>query len=610
MTHRCVQCHRVYAQGFSKCLDDGAPVLPDVKQGDALVGTVLDNRFRIDAMLGQGGMGTVYRGTQKSIGRTFAIKTLRAELTQSEDAVRRFYREARLVSQLNHPNIVTVFDFGATADGLLYLVMEFVAGPTLYRALRRGRMALPRVVHIVGQVCDALSEAHTIGIIHRDLKPENIVLTENAAQRDIVKVLDFGVATVVRDGGPSGTRITRLGAAVGTPRYMSPEQVNGVAALTPASDLYALTLILLEMFSGRQAFADSNAAQVLVSQVSAPPPTLGELAPDLAWPEQMDAFVARGLAKTESHRAQDAQTYKRMLQAAASGQPFEPAVAASFDRPLAMAAADDAGRVGTGNTDLISAATQDHTGGHSSEMATEIRRQPPRWVAPLSNLTAAADLGSQAQTARALPDVAAEVRPDASELPAAYTEMYSVSSPEPHAASPAAVQASASPDHPPDGPTPQTNAVAPIAQPQPAMTGTASDGTTAAVPARVATAPPRDTATAHSPDPAQPSSRRTAGIVLIGLLAIAAGVAWQVAHVRQQPVARASAAPTVPVQPPLGLPATERPDTNATAVSGATASPTSGGGLPQAATPAAAAPPTKPDATVRKKARVNRFGLE
>lgn len=370
------------------------------EEGAALVGTTIDGRFDIDAMLGQGGMGTVYRGTQKSVGRPVAIKTLRAKLTRSEDAVKRFHREVSLVSRLNHPNVVSVIDFGTTNDGLLYLVMELVQGPTLQMELARGPLSLRRAVGIVSQVCDALTEAHALGIVHRDLKPENIVLTDHASRRDIVKVLDFGVATVVEEGNPSGTRITRNGAIVGTPLYMSPEQVSGVGALSSASDLYALTLILLEMLTGKQAFLEDSPAQVMVAQVTSRAPTLREQAPDLQWSPDLESFVAQQLSKMPQLRVQDAQTYKHMLVAAASGRTFDEARNVASDAFLALGPDTERGHRNQGLAELAGATTEDALRSHWPEVATVIaHKRPVRALGEASKAIADEQLASDVAAA-------------------------------------------------------------------------------------------------------------------------------------------------------------------------------------------------------------------
>ncbi len=306
------------------CPLDGAPVVGKPDDDEALIGSRIDGRFQVEGIVGRGGMGTVFRGTQVSVGRPVAIKTLRPELVRSDDAVRRFCREAKLVSRLNHPNVVSVVDFGATGDGVLYLVMELVHGRSLHRELLHGRMPLRRAVRIASQVCDALAEAHAIGIIHRDLKPENILLTDHKSRRDFVKVVDFGVATVVENGRRAATRITNVGGAVGTPAYMCPEQVAGAELLSPAADLYSLALILFEMLTGRAPFTGTGAAQIMIAHATMPPPLLAAVAPDADLSAHMEEFIARGLAKRPEDRFADATAFRRALDDAAAGRDHDP----------------------------------------------------------------------------------------------------------------------------------------------------------------------------------------------------------------------------------------------------------------------------------------------
>ena len=244
----CLQCDdaptaTVVGEPCPRC---GA-ALVDVKLDDDLIGTVIDGRFEVTGLLGRGGMGSVYRAIQRSIGRAVAVK-LMDQRVHDAAAAKRFFREAKLASQLAHPNTVMVIDFGQNTDGRLYLVMELVAGRTLHDALAAdGAFAPTRLVRVGTQLCDALEAAHALGIIHRDLKPENVVLGD----RDQVKVLDFGLARAIDD--PT-MRATATGVYAGTPRYMSPEIATG-AEPSPSQDIYALGVILAELATNRTLFS-------------------------------------------------------------------------------------------------------------------------------------------------------------------------------------------------------------------------------------------------------------------------------------------------------------------------------------------------------------------
>ena len=271
---------------------------------DRLLGTVLDGRYRIDAPLGAGAMGTVYRGVQISVGRPVAIKLVNPQWVRNPEIVRRFVREAMLTSQLVHPNAVSVLDFGQTRDGIYYLVMELLSGRTLEDLLRaEGRLPADRVVRIGSQICSALLGAHHLSILHRDLKPANIILVDGVATHDHVKVVDFGIAKslALDPSGRGSTDITRVGALLGTPAYMPPEVLMGAVA-DQRSDLYSLGCIMYELATGRTPYlADSIPA--LIAELSTEiPPTPHEL----GVPGPLASVISALIAKNPAHRYMDA----------------------------------------------------------------------------------------------------------------------------------------------------------------------------------------------------------------------------------------------------------------------------------------------------------------
>jgi len=217
------------------------------RDDDDMVGQVIDGRFEIRAFLGEGGMGTVYRAWQRSIGRDVAIKLIDKRHGRDEMAVRRFLREARLASQLSQPNTVSVFDVGQSKDGRLFLAMELIRGRTLDKVVQDdGAFSQQRAARIGVQMCDALEAASRLQIVHRDLKPANVIMLDDPPGRDLIKVLDFGLAkSLVGDESEA----TQSGLIVGTPRYMSPEVLMG-SAQTVSSDLYAVGVILGELVAG------------------------------------------------------------------------------------------------------------------------------------------------------------------------------------------------------------------------------------------------------------------------------------------------------------------------------------------------------------------------
>ena len=247
--------------GGNHCPNCGAKLLEVKARQDELIGQVIDGRFELRARLGQGGMGTVYRAWQRSIGREVAIKLIDPQQAGDVDLAHRFLREARLTSQLSHPNTIQIYDFGQTGDGRLFIAMELVRGKTLeLHMLDVGSYTIERAVGIALQVCDALVAAHKLGVIHRDLKLENLMVLDDPPDRDFVKVLDFGIAKSMHD---EPTHRTKTGLVVGTPRYMSPEHAMG-APVSAACDLYALGVVLAELLTGRLLWeADGMAALVM-----------------------------------------------------------------------------------------------------------------------------------------------------------------------------------------------------------------------------------------------------------------------------------------------------------------------------------------------------------
>ena len=262
-----------------------------------LAGKVIDGRYRIDDRVGGGGMGEVYRAQQLSMGREVAVKVLRRRFAEDEEATRRFLHEVQVVSRLTHPNTVTVYDSGKTRAGLLYIVMELLAGRLFTDAIREeAPMPADVALSLVAQVAGALAEAHDKGIVHRDLKPDNVMLAELGGWRDQVKVLDFGIALLMR--APQSSRVTRRGMVLGTPAYMAPEQAQGEETGPPA-DLYALGCILYECLSGRPPFVRDKPAQLMRAHVADEVPPLPDA---LDVPEPAEELVRWLLEKVPARR--------------------------------------------------------------------------------------------------------------------------------------------------------------------------------------------------------------------------------------------------------------------------------------------------------------------
>ncbi|HTL34778.1 MAG TPA: serine/threonine-protein kinase [Kofleriaceae bacterium] len=279
--------------------------------GVVALGSVLDGRYRVDAILGKGGMGRVYKAEHTSLGRAVAIKVLHARLGGSKEAAQRFQREAMASGRLDHPNIVAVSDFGTLEDGSLFLVMEALEGEPLGARLERDkRIPWQEALVIVRGVLAGLRHAHDKGVVHRDIKPDNIFLAYKDGET-IVKILDFGIAKLYA-GNADDPASTRAGLTVGTPAYLSPEQAVG-GAITPASDLYSTSIVLYEMLAGRPPFLDEEPLAMLTAHVSRDPPPFSEVAADVQIPPGLEAIIQHGLAKVSAERISTANDYLAKL---------------------------------------------------------------------------------------------------------------------------------------------------------------------------------------------------------------------------------------------------------------------------------------------------------
>lgn len=275
-------------------------------EADPRIGSVLSERYRIDALLGEGGMGKVYAAEHVLMRKKLAIKILHRELTSVPEVVQRFEREAMAAANIEHANVAAATDFGKLEDGSVYLVLEFVSGRNLRDEIAEGPLSFERALHVTRQIASALASAHELQIVHRDLKPENVMLVDKAGDADFVKVLDFGIARVpIGDRLGEGQAITKVGMVFGTPEYMAPEQALG-QPVDGRADLYALGVILFEMITGVRPFSSKSAVGVLGQQLSKPPPTFAERAPGLLVPPAIEQFTHRLLAKESSERFQTA----------------------------------------------------------------------------------------------------------------------------------------------------------------------------------------------------------------------------------------------------------------------------------------------------------------
>ncbi|HXT98845.1 MAG TPA: protein kinase [Polyangia bacterium] len=287
------------------CARCGAPVT------DPFIGTVVGERYRIVSRIGVGGMGAVYRAEHTMMRRDLAIKVLLPELSGKEEFARRFEREAESASRLAHPNIITVTDFGRTVEGSLFLAMEFLAGTSLSAAISAGPMTIDRALNIERQILRGLDHAHAAGVVHRDLKPENIMLVERDGQRDVVKILDFGIAKVTEPQS-GGQALTQAGVIFGTPEYLSPEQALG-EAVDARADVYAAGVILYEMLAGRRPFASEDKVKIISMHLAHAPPRIQDVAPSVAVPVPVEQAILQAMEKSRENRFATAAAFLQAL---------------------------------------------------------------------------------------------------------------------------------------------------------------------------------------------------------------------------------------------------------------------------------------------------------
>ncbi|MEZ4221211.1 MAG: protein kinase [Polyangiaceae bacterium] len=296
----CPKCRKQYPDGVHACADDGVTLIPDVAaqalDKDLAAGQLV-GEYRVEAKLGEGGFGSVYRAVQPVIGKPVAIKVLNRELSSNPEMVSRFVDEARAVNQIRSRHIIDIFAFGALPDGRQYFVMELLDGVTLEEHLHQhGRLSPGDAAQILRSVARALDAAHAAGVVHRDLKPENIFLVREDDGTMIPKLLDFGIAKLA---GDKGSAKTRTGVPMGTPYYMSPEQCRG-EKIDHRTDIYSLGVVTHQLITGALPFTADSFMQVLFKHASEPPPLPSAVCPDLG--TRYDAPILAMLSKLPDQR--------------------------------------------------------------------------------------------------------------------------------------------------------------------------------------------------------------------------------------------------------------------------------------------------------------------
>jgi serine/threonine protein kinase len=310
----CSKCGTKYPDTVRFCTQDGTVLEADAPAESNQIGKVLAGKYRLDAYLSRGGMGSVYRATHLMLEKPVALKVIKPELVGSSEFARRFQREARAATSLNHPNIVAVYDLGQAEDGTLYIAMELVDGPSLKDAIQKGGPMDPiRIVRLVRQVLGALALAHRHHIVHRDLKPQNIMLASDRDGNEIAKLVDFGIAKTFDDR----TQLTSTGFAIGTPQYMAPEQASG-SDVDGRSDLYSLGIILYEMLVAEVPFNDPSTPAILVKHLTEAPVRPSLRRTDIEVHRGLEDIAVRCLEKDPAKRYQSAEEMAQAMAAAVS----------------------------------------------------------------------------------------------------------------------------------------------------------------------------------------------------------------------------------------------------------------------------------------------------
>jgi serine/threonine protein kinase len=289
-----------------------------------ITGKEIAGRYRIIKKLGEGGMGAVYRGEQISLKRAVAVKLLRPELGANQLILRRFNAEAEAVAKLSHPNTVNIFDFGQDADGSLFIAMEYIEGRSLRETLQRdGAFPAQRALAIALQVAASLSDAHAHSIVHRDLKPDNVMLQDRGKQKDVVRVLDFGIAKLRDDSRATQMAMTQDGDMLGTPQYMAPEQIKG-ESIDGRTDIYALGCLIYEMVTARLPYEAPSIMAMLSKHLLEDVVPPSQRRPDLALSPAIDQLVAAAMAKEPSARPETMEQFADLISGLMVAMPRDP----------------------------------------------------------------------------------------------------------------------------------------------------------------------------------------------------------------------------------------------------------------------------------------------
>jgi len=351
----------------------------DAKANDPLIGTEFVGKYLIKQVLGRGGMGVVYLAEHQLMRRKVAIKVLLTRMLDDESSRKRFEQEARIASQLSHPNAVTLHDFGVES-GLPYLVMEYVEGSTLKSLLKKeGALSVARTIALLSQLEGALSQAHRLGIVHRDLKPDNIILANSDSGEEVPKILDFGISKAVQSSenlGAEDTGLTQTGMVIGTPRYLAPEQARG-EAVDQRSDVYSLGIMTYEMLSGKGPFSEGTVLEVIAQHLHTEPPKLSDVAKNIS--PEVTAVVASALAKQPADRPPSVEAFVEALRQASKTKSLGLWLGLGFSLLLVFAALFFFQDKFTGNQEVILDTLPDLV----AELVVVDEQEEPKEAAPV-----------------------------------------------------------------------------------------------------------------------------------------------------------------------------------------------------------------------------------
>lgn len=310
----CPKCGHRGGDVASPCPNDDHYLVPESaispQKNDKNLGRLIGGKYIVTSLISEGGMGAVYRAIQTPVDREVALKVLKAELESSAEGAERFLREARAVSRLSHPNIITLFDFGVDA-GQPFMAMEYAPGVSLGKWLESTTISLDRILHVITQTASALAEAHNQGIVHRDLKPENIIVIRSGNDSDFVKLLDFGIARLVNATATRG--LTREGEVYGTPHYMAPEQAKGEANIGPPADVYSIGIMLYQLLCAKMPFDAPTPLAVLYQHLHEPLPPIAARPGVMVSPE-LERIIRTATQKSVQDRYQTASELLGALQ--------------------------------------------------------------------------------------------------------------------------------------------------------------------------------------------------------------------------------------------------------------------------------------------------------